>query len=118
MKLLHVIASIRAAGGGPAEAIRSLSAVHLREGHTIEVASLDGPAHPDVHSFPLPVHALGPGRTSYLYAPQYVPWLRRNRHRYDAEKAAALAKLAALVDGIVNQRENVLPMARLGKRKP
>ncbi len=84
MKLLHVIASIRAAGGGPAEAIRSLSAVHLREGHTIEVASLDGPAHPDVHSFPLPVHALGPGRTSYLYAPQYVPWLRRNRHRYDA----------------------------------
>ena len=84
MKLLHVIASIRAAGGGPAEAIRSLSAVHQRAGHSIEVASLDDPAHPDVHSFPFPVHALGPGRTSYLYTPQYVPWLRRNRNRYDA----------------------------------
>ncbi|HEX6773040.1 MAG TPA: glycosyltransferase, partial [Acidobacteriaceae bacterium] len=84
MKLLHVIASIRAAGGGPAEAIRSLSAVHRREGHSIEVGSLDDPADPDVHSFPLPVHALGPGRTSYLYAPQYIPWLRRNRQRYDA----------------------------------
>ena len=44
MRLLHVIASIRAAGGGPAEAVRSLSAVHQRDGHSVEVASLDDPA--------------------------------------------------------------------------
>lgn len=84
MKLLHVIASVRAAGGGPAEAIRSISAVLQREGHSAEVASLDDPAHPDVAGFPFPVHALGPGRSSYLYAPHFVPWLRRNRARYDA----------------------------------
>jgi integrase len=35
-----------------------------------------------------------------------------DRHRYDAEKSAALAKLATLVDTIVNQRENVLPMKK------
>ena len=39
-----------------------------------------------------------------------------DRHRYDAEKAAALAKLAALIDGIVNPRENVLPIRKRGKR--
>ena len=35
-----------------------------------------------------------------------------DRHRYDAEKAAALGKLAVLLDSIVNQRNNVLPMAK------
>jgi glycosyltransferase involved in cell wall biosynthesis len=84
MRLLHVIASIRAAGGGPAEAVRSLSAVHLRGGHSVEVASLDDPAEHEVRHFPLPLHALGPARNTYSYAPAFVPWLRRNRDRYDA----------------------------------
>ena len=33
-----------------------------------------------------------------------------DRHRYDAEKAAALERLATLIDGIVNPRENVTSM--------
>ena len=84
MRLLHVIASIRAAGGGPAEAVRSLSAVHLRTGHSVEVASLDDPADHEVSSFPLPLHALGSARNTYSFAPAFVPWLRRNRTRFDA----------------------------------
>jgi glycosyltransferase involved in cell wall biosynthesis len=84
MRLLHVIASIRAAGGGPAEAVRSLSAVHQRNGHSVEVASLDDPADPEVPSFPLHVYALGPARNKYSYAPAFVPWLRQHRARYDA----------------------------------
>jgi glycosyltransferase involved in cell wall biosynthesis len=84
MRLLHVIASIRAAGGGPAEAVRSLSAVHQRNGHSVEVASLDDPADPEVRSFPLHVHALGPARNKYSYASAFVPWLRQHRARYDA----------------------------------
>lgn len=39
-----------------------------------------------------------------------------DRHRYDDEKAAALAKLATLIDGIVNPRDNVLPMAKQRKK--
>ena len=35
-----------------------------------------------------------------------------DRHRYDAEKAAALAKLATLIDGIVNPRENVVAIRK------
>jgi glycosyltransferase involved in cell wall biosynthesis len=84
MKLLHVIASIRAAGGGPVEAVRSLSAVHQRDGHSVEVVSLDDPTDGEVRSFPLRLHALGPARNTYSFAPAFVPWLRRNRDQYDA----------------------------------
>ena len=84
MKLLHVIASIRAAGGGPVEAVRSLSAVHQRDGHSVEVVSLDDPADAEVRAFPLRLHALGPARNAYSFAPAFVPWLRKNHARYDA----------------------------------
>lgn len=84
MKLLHVIASIRAAGGGPVEAVRSLSAVHQRDGHSVEVVSLDDPADPEVQAFPLRLHALGPAGNAYSFAPAFVPWLRKNHARYDA----------------------------------
>jgi integrase len=35
-----------------------------------------------------------------------------DRHTYDDEKKLALAKLAALIDGIIERRANVLPMAK------
>jgi integrase len=35
-----------------------------------------------------------------------------DRHKYADEKSAALAKLANLIDGIINPRENVVPMAK------
>lgn len=40
-----------------------------------------------------------------------------DRHHYDAEKAAALAKLAALIDGIVDPRDNVLPISKRTKKR-
>jgi integrase len=41
-----------------------------------------------------------------------------DRHSYAAEKAAALAKLATLIDAIVHKRTaDVLPMAKRGKRR-
>jgi integrase len=39
-----------------------------------------------------------------------------DRHEYFEEKSTALEKLAALVDGIVNPRDNVLPIQKRGKR--
>jgi integrase len=35
-----------------------------------------------------------------------------DRHRYDVEKADALAKLAALIDAIVHPQPNVIPLTR------
>jgi glycosyltransferase involved in cell wall biosynthesis len=84
MRLLHVIASIRSAGGGPVEAVRNLSAVHLRSGHSVEVVSLDDPAGHEVRGFPLHLNALGPVRNTYSFTPAFVPWLRQNRARFDA----------------------------------
>jgi integrase len=40
-----------------------------------------------------------------------------DRHAYRDEKAHALAQLATLVDGIVHQRDNVLPMSKRRKRR-
>jgi integrase len=40
-----------------------------------------------------------------------------DRHSYHDEKADALKRLAALIDGIVHPRDNVLPMAKTRKRK-
>jgi len=40
-----------------------------------------------------------------------------DRHSYRDEKADALKRLAALIDSIVNPRENVVAMAKPGKRK-
>jgi integrase len=40
-----------------------------------------------------------------------------DRHRYDDEKAAALNQLAMLIDGIVNPRDNVLPMQKQKRAK-
>jgi hypothetical protein len=40
-----------------------------------------------------------------------------DRHGYSDEKADALQRLAVLIDGIINPRENVLPMAKRRKRR-
>jgi integrase len=40
-----------------------------------------------------------------------------NRHRYTDEKSVALGKLAMLVAGIINPRDNVLPMAKQKKHR-
>jgi integrase len=40
-----------------------------------------------------------------------------DRHSYRDEKRAVLQRLAVLIDGIVNPRDNVLPMAKPRKRK-
>ncbi len=66
------------------EALRQVSDVMAEMGHHIEIASTDAPSAPWLADLPFTVHALGPGRTSYLYAPKFVPWMRQNAGRFDA----------------------------------
>jgi glycosyltransferase involved in cell wall biosynthesis len=84
MRILRAINSVDPAHGGPTESIKQVSAVHLRQGHDVEVVCLDPPDAPWLKDFPLPVTALGPGRTKYNYTPRFVPWLRTHRRDYDA----------------------------------
>jgi glycosyltransferase involved in cell wall biosynthesis len=84
MRFLHVISSVDPRGGGPVEALRQIGLVHRDLGHTVEVASLDGPDSRDLTQFPLKLYPLGPGRSTYSYAPRMKRWLKMHGSEYDA----------------------------------
>ena len=83
MRILNVITSTDPAGGGVLENVVQIGK-YLSRDHLYEIASLDAPDAPWLAEFPLPLHALGPAKTSYAYAPLLAPWLRAHRHNYDA----------------------------------
>ncbi len=83
MSLLHVIQSVDPRHGGPIEGIRQLAGTLASLGHSIEVLSCDSPDDPWVREFPLPVHAVGPTKGRYSYAPKLTPWLLDNAPKYD-----------------------------------
>src|SRR3954462_12342668 len=83
MKILHVIRSIDPAHGGPSEAVRNLGAANSREGHVVEVATLDSSAAPFVDDFPLLLHCFGPAVLKYGFSPRLVSWLREHYRNYD-----------------------------------
>jgi glycosyltransferase involved in cell wall biosynthesis len=84
MKILRSIHTVNPARGGPIESVRQSSAIMARRGHHVEIISLDAPDDPWVRDTPVPVHALGPGRGSYGYAPRFSNWLKERRALYDA----------------------------------
>jgi glycosyltransferase involved in cell wall biosynthesis len=84
VNILHIISSVNPAGGGPIEGVKQLGSALIRQGHRVEVASLDPPDAPCARQFPLPVYALGPTTLTYAFTRRLIPWLRSNRSRYDA----------------------------------
>jgi glycosyltransferase involved in cell wall biosynthesis len=84
MRILHIISSVSATGGGPIEGVKQLGTILTHSGHHVEVASLDDPAAPFLKDCPIPVHPLGPAMSKYGFSSRFVPWLRANRSRYDA----------------------------------
>jgi glycosyltransferase involved in cell wall biosynthesis len=83
MRILHVIASIAPATGGPAEGLKQFCNIYRTGGHEIEVASLDSPEQVQSIDFPAPVFGLGPGFGVYGYSRHAVPWLKANLSRFD-----------------------------------
>jgi glycosyltransferase involved in cell wall biosynthesis len=84
MKILRSIHTVNPALGGPIESVRQSSAILARRGHHVEIITLDSPADPWVRDFPVAVHALGPGRGSYGYAPRFSEWIKERHAQYDA----------------------------------
>jgi glycosyltransferase involved in cell wall biosynthesis len=84
MKILRCVHSLDPATGGPVESIKQSSLILLQRGHTVEIISLDAPESAWLRDFPVPVHALGPGRGSYGYSLRFVPWLKDRHSYYDA----------------------------------
>ena len=66
------------------EGTRQTSEALAQMGQHVEIASADDPAAPWLRDLGFTVHALGPGRSGYCYAPRMIPWLRENAPRFDA----------------------------------
>jgi glycosyltransferase involved in cell wall biosynthesis len=84
MRLLHVICSTDPESGGPVEALLRLSEVLLRDGHEVEVASLESQEEAASRGLPVPVIGLGSGLGRYRYNSRLSPWLREQAAKSDA----------------------------------
>lgn len=83
MKILHVTCSMNPALGGLSACVQSLVPALAALGHASEIACLDRADAPFLPQIPAPVHALGPGRSGYAYAPRLRPWLDASVRRFD-----------------------------------
>ena len=91
MKLLHIIASLDPAGGGPVEGVLRDAAAFAQRGVGVEIASLDPPSAPYLRDVPIKVQALGLDdpwlrrlpMARFGYSPRFAPWLRAHAGDYD-----------------------------------
>jgi len=83
MRLLHVIHGLSPADGGPPENLRQLARGFRDIGVTVEVLSQDAPDAAYLNLYPIPVHAIGPARTSYGYSRKLLAWLKAHACEYD-----------------------------------
>jgi glycosyltransferase involved in cell wall biosynthesis len=84
VKVLHVIATLAAEGGGPSEAVRQLVSSYPDYGAAAEIVTQDEPSSALLSRFPVPVHALGGRKNVYGYSPELLHWLKENVGRFDA----------------------------------
>jgi len=88
MRILHVVRTLNPEFGGPSESVRMFAQAHKRAGNEVEIVSTDspteGPAGDAYQSrVGCPVHACGPARANYFYAPAMDRWLKANYSRFD-----------------------------------
>ena len=82
MRILHLIGTISPEAGGPTESVRALLDFGP-SGYEHEVVTMDDPAAPFLADFQVPVHALGPVSSAFMYSNKLMPWLVANRDRFD-----------------------------------
>jgi len=83
MRILHIIDTLDPKAGGPSESVRRIVASFPATGNTGEVVTMDDPDAPFLKDLPFPVHAVGPVRTVYGANLKLIPWLKKNRVRFD-----------------------------------
>jgi glycosyltransferase involved in cell wall biosynthesis len=82
MRILHIVGTMSAESGGPAEAARMLVEFAPPD-VTSEIVTCDQPGEPALSTLACPVRALGNSRPGYFYSAALIPWLRANRERFD-----------------------------------
>lgn len=84
MRLLHIIATMDPASGGPCQGIRNSNPEVQRSGILREVVTLDAPDAPFLGKDDFPIHALGPAKGPWQHSPDLKPWLMKHLSRFDA----------------------------------
>lgn len=84
MVILHVLTSIDPTHGGTVTGVRHITAAMAGRNARTEVLSLETPEPEWLEGWSVKVHSLGGTRTSYRYTRELIPWMKRNRNRYDA----------------------------------
>ena len=108
MRILHVISSTNPQGGGPIEGVKQLYAPLTDVGVLVEIVCCDAPGSSWLQSNELPkVHALGPSKLGYAYAPRLLPWLRTNSVRFDAVIVEGLWQYHGLATWRALRKSNV-----------
>jgi glycosyltransferase involved in cell wall biosynthesis len=83
MRILHCLDTIDPSFGGPVEAARQFARFRC-PGTDVEVLTLDDDASRWSDSWPVPIHAIGQGYSTYRYNPALVKWLKARHAEYDA----------------------------------
>ncbi len=107
MKILHIIATLDPASGGPPEGIRQVSIAMMELGHSVEVVSLDSSTADYLKPFPIPAHALGPRIGNWAFTRKLYPWLLENGKRFDVFIAHASWLYTNLVTARAANRLNL-----------
>ena len=84
MKILHLTNSMNPAYGGLSTFLHALAPALTAHGHPSEIVSLDAADCAFLRAIPAPVHALGPVKHGFGYAPKLAAWLALNFSRFDA----------------------------------
>ncbi|WP_230973890.1 glycosyltransferase [Burkholderia pseudomultivorans] len=85
LRLLHVISSVDATGGGPIEGVTRLAAQLKLLGHSIDIACLDDDERNAPRNGPFGrVVRLGKGKGKYGFNPKLTRWLEAHASEYDA----------------------------------
>ena len=84
MNILHVVASMERASGGPAQGIRNLAGSLAPLGNHIEVVCLDDTIYDNTADTNLLIHSLGHGSSRWSFNATLNSWLELNLQRFDA----------------------------------
>ena len=82
MRILHIIATLDPASGGPSESVRVLMGF-TGIGYAGEAVTLDDPRAPYLRELSFPIHAVGPVASTYGFSIKMYRWLKQNVHRFD-----------------------------------
>ncbi len=96
MKVLHIIASVDPASGGPAEYLRNITMAMAERRHDAEIVCLDPSGVDFLRLYSVPIAAMGRWAGPYGFSPELGAWITDNADRFDVAVIHGLWNHAAI----------------------